>query len=71
MGIINIFKAFSAINKANKFVKQHEDAVSKVQQLAEKVKGAIAYYTEHKEQIEGYIETAKTVVAKLEQITGK
>lgn len=71
MGIFGIFKAISSINKAEKFIKQHEDAKAKVQALVEKAEDAIAYYQAHKEQIETAINTAKTVATTLRAITGK
>lgn len=71
MGIFGIFKALSAVNKIEKFVKKHEDEKKKVEALVEKVKFAIAYYQSHKDQIQSYIDNAEFVVSKLREITGK
>jgi hypothetical protein len=71
MGILGIIKAVNTVSKVEEFVKKHEDEKKKVEALIDKVKGAIAYYQSHKDQIQSYIDNAEFVVSKLREITGK
>lgn len=71
MGILGIFKAVSAVNKAQKFIKEHEDAVAKVKTLITKGEEAVAYYQSHKDEIQKYIDNAQAVISKLKEFSGK
>ena len=71
MGIIATFKTLSAINKATKFVKEHEDTVKKVKTLVDNVQNAVKFLEEKRDVIQHYIDKAKAVVEKLKGIINR
>ena len=71
MGIISTFKALGAINKATKFVKNHEDTVNRVKDLITKVQNAIEFLKTHRDTIQSYIDKAIVIKEKLKGIVNK
>lgn len=71
MGLLDTFKALGAINKAQKFVKEHEDTVARVKKLVENVQKGIKFLEENRDTIQNYIDKAKAVVEKLKGIINK
>ncbi len=68
MGLLDTFRALGAINKAQKFVKDHEDTVAKVKNLVDNV---IKFLEENRDTIQRYIDKAKATVEKLKGIINK
>lgn len=71
MGLISTFKALNAINKATKFVKNHEETVNKVKALIENVENAIEFLKGKRDLIQYYIDKALVVVSKLKGFFNK
>lgn len=71
MGLLDTFKALGAINKAQKFVKEHEDTVARVKKLVENVQKGIKFLEENRDTIQNYIDKAKAVIEKLKGIINK
>lgn len=71
MGLLDTFRALGAINKAQKFVKDHEDTVAKVKNLVDNVQKGIKFLEENRDTIQRYIDKAKATVEKLKGIINK
>ena len=51
MNLLDTFKAVSAINQANEFVKNHEDMINRVKSLVKNVQNAISFLEAKKDII--------------------
>ena len=64
MFIVDFFKTMSAVKKAKKFVKAHEETINTVKEI-------ITWFENHKDDIEAKIADAKATVEKLKGIINK
>ena len=71
MFIVDFFKTISLARKAEKFVKQHEEDITKVKDLIAKVQEGIAFLENHKADVITKIEIIKTTLSKLKGLLGK
>lgn len=71
MFLIDTIKSIVAINKANKFIKEHEDTVNKVKNLVANVQKGIKFLKDNRDEIQKAIDNAETVVEKLKGIINK
>lgn len=71
MWLIDTIKSIGAINKANKFIKEHEDTVNKVKNLVANVQKGIQFLKDNRDEIQKAIDNAETVVEKLKGIINK
>ena len=60
MNLLDTFKAVSAINQANEFVKNHEDMINRVKSLVKNVQHAISFLEATKDIIQEQINKAKS-----------
>ena len=68
MNLLDTFKAVSAINQANEFVKNHEDMINRVKSLVKSVQNAISFLEAKKDIIQEQINKAKVLIEKLKGI---
>ena len=68
MNLLDTFKAVSAINQANEFVKNHEDMINRVKSLVKNVQNAISFLELKKDIIQEQINKAKALIEKLKGI---
>ena len=68
MKLLDTFKAVSAINQANEFVKTHEDMINRVKSLVKNVQNAISFLEAKKDIIQEQINKAKVLIEKLKGI---
>ena len=68
MNLLDTFKAVSAINQANEFVKNHEDMINRVKALVKNVQNAISFLEAKKDIIQEQINKAKVLIEKLKGI---
>ena len=68
MNLLDTFKAVSAINQANEFVKTHEDMINRVKSLVKNVQNAISFLEAKKDIIQEQINKAKVLIEKLKGI---
>ena len=68
MKLLDTFKAVSAINQANEFVKTHEDMINRVKSLVKNVQNAISFLELKKDIIQEQINKAKALIEKLKGI---
>ncbi len=68
MNLLDTFKAVSAINQANEFVKNHEDMINRVKSLVKNVQNAISFLEAKKDIIQEQINKAKVLIEKLKGI---
>ena len=71
MFLIDTIKSIVAINKANKFIKEHEDTVNKVKNLVANVQKGINFLKANRDDIQKAIDKAEAVVEKLKGIINK
>lgn len=71
MFLIDTIKSIVAINKANKFIKEHEDTVNKVKNLVANVQKGINFLKANRDDIQKAIDKAEVVVEKLKGIINK
>lgn len=71
MFIVDFFKTMSAVKKAKKFAKAHEETVNTVKGLITKIQNAITWFENHKADIEAKIADAKETIAKLKGFINK
>ena len=71
MFIVDFFKTMSAVKKAKKFVKAHEETVNTVKGLIAKVQNAVTWLENHKAAIEIKIAKVKEDIAKLKGFINK
>lgn len=65
MFIVDFFKTMSAVKKAKKFIKAHEETVNTVRGLISKVQYGIDWLEKHKADIEAKIANNKAILEKL------
>ena len=65
MFIVDFFKTMSAVKKAKKFIKAHEETVNTVRSLISKVQYGIDWLEKHKADIEAKIANNKAILEKL------
>lgn len=65
MFIVDFFKTMSAVKKAKKFIKAHEETVNTVRGLISKVQYGIDWLEKHKADIEAKITNNKAILEKL------
>lgn len=65
MFIVDFFKTMSAVKKAKKFIKAHEETVNTVRCLISKVQYGIDWLEKHKADIEAKIANNKAILEKL------
>lgn len=68
MNLLDTFKAVSAINQANEFIKNHEDMINRVKSLVKNVQNAISFLEAKKDIIQEQINKAKVLIEKLKGI---
>ena len=71
MFLIDAIKSVQAFSKASKFVKEHEDLVSKVKALIANAQKGINFLKDNRDDIQKAIDKAETVVEKLKGIINK
>lgn len=71
MFIVDFFKTMSAVKKAKKFVKAHEETINTVKGLIAKVQDGLTWFENHKAYIEAKIADAKETIAKLKGFINK
>jgi len=71
MGLIDTFKALGAINKAQKFIKNHEDTVNQVKNLVANVQKGIDFLRQNRDEIQARIDRTICIVEKLKGIINK
>ena len=71
MFIVDFFKTMSAVKKAKKFIKAHEETVNTVRGLISKVQYGIDWLEKHKADIEAKIANNKAILAKLKGFINK
>lgn len=71
MNLLDTFKAVSAINQANEFVKNHEDMINRVKSLVKNVQNAISFLEAKKDIIQEQINKAKVLIEKLKGIVSQ
>ena len=65
MFIVDFFKTMSAVKKAKKFIKAHEETVNTVRGLISKVEYGMDWLEKHKADIEAKIANNKAILEKL------
>ena len=65
MFIVDFFKTMSAVKKAKKFVKAHEETINTVKGLIAKVQDGLTWFENHKADIEAKIANNKAILEKL------
>lgn len=71
MFIVDFFKTMSAVKKAKKFIKAHEETINTVKGLVSKIQTSVEWYEEHKAYIQSKIDDAKATIEKLKGFLNK